>query len=188
MLPLCLLMPSYNCLLLDFDGQSITNLISFGGAFTLVHPVVKEKSWPRCFDSASFHYSRSPVYFLFLRSLVTLLYTYNQHALFGSIGCVFVLVFAGFHISVVGFGTGTVSSGLSTYYVCSICGVGVVGWNLTYFFASRTCIAAFFASAGVLSTIMRSKMSSSVSGASSLGCSCVLYLDVFPWIFVDVSL
>jgi hypothetical protein len=61
MSPLCLRMPSYSYLLLDFDGQSNTRRISPGGAFTLLHPVVREKSYPRCLDRASFHCSRSPL-------------------------------------------------------------------------------------------------------------------------------
>lgn len=42
--PLCCLIPSYSCLLLAFDGHSNTNLFSPGGAFTLIHPVIRSKS------------------------------------------------------------------------------------------------------------------------------------------------
>jgi hypothetical protein len=101
-LPLCLRMPSYSYLLLDFDGQAITNRISPGGAFTLVHPVVREKSCPRWLDRASFHSSRSPLYRRDLLSLDVLLWMYNQHALSGSTVLVVVLVFVGFQISLVG--------------------------------------------------------------------------------------
>ena len=187
MLPLCFLMPSYSCLLLDFDGQLITSLISLGGALTRVHPVVREKSCPRWVDSASFHYSRSPVYLLFWMSLVMLLYRYSQHARSGStdFGC--VLFLAGFHMSLVGYGTGYVVAGFSICCVFSCC-VGLVSAEKrTCFLASMTCIAAFFASAGVLRMIMRSKMSSSVSGASSLGCSLVFDLVVVQWGFIEAS-
>jgi hypothetical protein len=77
--PLCLLIAVYNYLRLAFDGQSRTSLISPGGALTLTHPVVRANSSPRCFESASFHYSLSPKYLRFDISLVVLLYKYNQH-------------------------------------------------------------------------------------------------------------
>jgi hypothetical protein len=99
--PLCLRMPSYSCLLLDFDGQSITNLISPGGALTLLHPVVREKSYPRCLDRASFHCSRSPLYRRDYMSLEILLYMYNQHALSGSTVFVVGLFLVDFQISLV---------------------------------------------------------------------------------------
>ena len=59
--PLWFQMPSYSCLLLDFEGQSSTSCISPGGALTLRHPVRRAASCPRCFEIASFHCSRSPL-------------------------------------------------------------------------------------------------------------------------------
>jgi hypothetical protein len=58
--------------------------MSPGGAFTLVQPVMSAASFPKCFDSASFHCSRSPLYLRFLMSLVTLLCMYSQHPRSGS--------------------------------------------------------------------------------------------------------
>jgi hypothetical protein len=86
-----------------------------------VHPVVREKSYPRWVDSASFHYSRSPVYLLFWVSRVMLLCKYNQHARSGSIRCGDVLFLAGLHFSVVGYGTGSDESGFSCYWVYFNC-------------------------------------------------------------------
>lgn len=68
--PLCFLIPSYSCLLLDFDGHSNTKRFSPGGAFTLIHPVVKAKSYPSWAERAVFHCSRSPLYLLAWISLV----------------------------------------------------------------------------------------------------------------------
>jgi hypothetical protein len=70
-------------------------------------------------DNVSFHYSRSPVYLRLCTSLVILLCMYNQHARSGSVDCVLVLGFTGFHFSVVGFGTGTISVILSGTFSCS---------------------------------------------------------------------
>jgi hypothetical protein len=115
--PLCLRMPVYSSLLLALDGHSRTSLVSPGGALTLVHPVISAKSFFRCFDSASFHYSRSPLYLRFYISLVTLLYIYNQHDRSGSC-CVDVrLVIDGLHFSVV----------LVVYVVVGCGGVGFCG-------------------------------------------------------------
>jgi hypothetical protein len=94
-------MPVYSSLLLAFDGHSRTSLISPGGALTLTHPVISVKSSPKCVDSASFHYSRSPLYRRFWMSLVTLLYIYNQQDRSGSLVGDVDLVFVAFHISVV---------------------------------------------------------------------------------------
>jgi hypothetical protein len=68
--PLCFLIPSYSCLLLDFEGHSNTKRCSPGGAFTLMHPVTKAKSFPSWAERAVFHWSRSPLYLLAWISLV----------------------------------------------------------------------------------------------------------------------
>jgi hypothetical protein len=164
-------MPSYSCLLLDLDGQSSTNLISPGGAFTLVQPVRRAASYPKCFDIASFHYSRSPLYRRFFMSLVTLLCIYNQHARSGSTVYTFCLCLTAVHFSVVfcfsgydvvasGTGVGGSSFGLLVY--CA---------KVTIFFASFLASiivsAAFFASAYVLSSTYLSSMSSAGSNVSS---------------------
>jgi hypothetical protein len=125
--PLCLRMPSYSCLLLDFDGHSITNRISPGGALTLLHPVVREKSCPRCFDRASRHCSRSPLYLRDYMSLEILLYMYNQHPLSGSTVFVVVLVLVGFHISVVGAAVGRVVFCVVVVVAGSLCFCGLSG-------------------------------------------------------------
>ncbi len=59
--PLCLLIPSYNYLLDDFDGHYRTRRCSPAGALTLVQPVVSAKSFPRWADRAYFHCSVSPL-------------------------------------------------------------------------------------------------------------------------------
>jgi hypothetical protein len=98
MSPLCFLIPSYNLRLLAFDGHSKTSLSSPGGAFTLTHPVISAKSWPRCFERADFHSSLSPLYRLFCISLVILLYMYNQHDLSGSANITDLRGFVGCHL------------------------------------------------------------------------------------------
>jgi hypothetical protein len=60
--PLLRLIPAYNILLLAFEGQFSTKRCSPGGAFTLMQPVVRAKSYPNCLSSAVFHSSRSPLY------------------------------------------------------------------------------------------------------------------------------
>jgi hypothetical protein len=60
--PLCFLMPSYNYLLDDLEGHYRTRRYSPVGALTLVHPVDRAKSFPRCADRADFHCSLSPLY------------------------------------------------------------------------------------------------------------------------------
>jgi hypothetical protein len=77
--PLFFLVPAYKSRLLAFEGHSSTNLYSPGGAFTLIQPVVRAKSFPRCASRAVFHCSRSPLYLLVWMSLVASLWMYNQH-------------------------------------------------------------------------------------------------------------
>jgi hypothetical protein len=62
MLPLLFLIPAYRSLLLALDGHSSTKRSSPGGAFTLVHPVVKAKSWPNYAFRAFLQSSLSPLY------------------------------------------------------------------------------------------------------------------------------
>ena len=93
-------MPSYSCRLLALDGHSITSRISPGGAFTLTHPVISAKSWPRCFERADFHSSLSPLYRMFCMSLVILLYIYNQQDLSGSVNITDFHGFVGCHLGV----------------------------------------------------------------------------------------
>jgi hypothetical protein len=152
-----------------------------------VHPVVNAKSCPRWVANTSFHYSRSPVYLLLCISLVLLLCTYNQQARSGSLVCVDVLVFVGFQISLFAYFSSTAIAGCSCcLFFSNIVGYGS-SWNRTYFFASITCIAAYFASAGLLRMIMRSKISSSVSGASSRTCFLVVGLLAVLVVFAVAS-
>jgi hypothetical protein len=60
--PLCLLIPSYNYLLEALDGHCSTRRNSPGGAFTRMQPVVRAKSFPKWADRAYFHCSLSPLY------------------------------------------------------------------------------------------------------------------------------
>jgi hypothetical protein len=126
--PLCFLMPVYSNLLLALDGQSMTSLISPGGALTLMHPVINAKSSLKCLDKASFHYSRSPLYFRFLMSLVILLYIYSQQDLSGSCGGDDDLTFVGFHISFVLVLLSVVVGGVC--YTCTVCVFTIVCCSL----------------------------------------------------------
>jgi hypothetical protein len=71
MFPLLFLIPAYRSLLLAFDGHSSTKRNSPGGAFTLMHPVVKVKACPNYASRSVFHYSRSPLYLLVWISRLT---------------------------------------------------------------------------------------------------------------------
>jgi hypothetical protein len=82
--PLLFLIPEYSILLLALEGHSSTNLYSPGGAFTLMQPVVRAKSFPSCVSRAVFHCSRSPLYRLVCMSRVVSLWIYNQHDRSGS--------------------------------------------------------------------------------------------------------
>jgi hypothetical protein len=59
--PLCLLIPSYNYRLDALEGHWRTRRSSPGGAFTRMQPVVRAKSFPKWADRASFHCSLSPL-------------------------------------------------------------------------------------------------------------------------------
>jgi hypothetical protein len=98
-----------------------------------------------------------------------------------------VLGFVGFQISLFAYFSSTAIAGCSCcLFFSNIVGYGS-GWNRTYFFASITCIAAYFASAGLLRMIMRSKISSSVSGASSRTCFLVVGLLAVLVVFAVAS-
>jgi hypothetical protein len=84
MFPLLFLIPAYRSLLLALDGHSSTKRSSPGGAFTLMHPVVKVKSWPNYASRAVFHYSLSPLYRLVCISRLASLWIYSQRERSGS--------------------------------------------------------------------------------------------------------
>ena len=79
------------------------NLYSPGGDFTLTHPVVRAKSFPRCASRAVFHNSLSPLYRLDEISLVDSLWMYIQHDRSVSKLTFLDRSFDDYHFSVVGF-------------------------------------------------------------------------------------
>jgi hypothetical protein len=138
------------------DGQFSTIRISPGGAFTLVHPVMRAASYPKCFDIASFHCSRSPLYRRFLMSLVTLLCIYSQQERSGSVVVTFYLCLTDVHFSGAFYFSGT---DVVVYgWVVAGSSVGFLEFSanvtmfLAVFLASMIVSAAFFASAYVVSS------------------------------------
>jgi hypothetical protein len=93
-------MPAYNSLLLALDGHSNTSRCSPVGAFTLMQPVVRAKSFPNYASKAVCHCSRSPLYLLVEISRVVSLWMYNQHDRWGSKVTLDARVFVGIHFSV----------------------------------------------------------------------------------------
>jgi hypothetical protein len=118
--PLFFLIPAYKSLLLAFEGHSSTNLYSPGGDFTLIHPVVREKSFPRCASRAVFQSSRSPLYLLVCISLVESLWIYSQHDRSGSKLTFLARIFDDCHFSV-GCFAGRCGC-MSVFGACSCCG------------------------------------------------------------------
>jgi hypothetical protein len=123
------LIPAFKSRLLAFEGHSSTNRYSPGGAFTLMQPVDKAKSFFKCASRAAFHYSRSPLYLLVYISLVVSLWIYNQHDRSGSNVTFFDRVFVGCHFSVFFFAVdGCVVAG-----VCAGC----------FYFYGYVCVGGF---------------------------------------------
>jgi hypothetical protein len=167
-LPLFFLIPSYRSLLLAFEGHSSTNLCSPGGDLTLMQPVARAKSLPRCSSRAFFQSSLSPLYLLDEISLAVSLWINNQRDLSTSILTFFYRTFYDYHFSVVGLGSvgGSVEvvGACSVYFTVMDCvlSVGAI------FIFCRTSCSTFFRPTGGLRATYRPKISSSVSFASSI--------------------
>jgi hypothetical protein len=158
--PLCLRIPSYSWRLETFDGHSITIRDSPDGAATLVQFVINAPSDPKCFCKAVFHSSLSPLYTLVCLSLVTWLYIYNQHALSALVLGIVVRGLAGFHTSLL-FVVYAAAFGSAGVFVAS-------GLDYAAFFACSIYLAACLVYIGRLKITCLSRISSSVSMASSV--------------------